>query len=424
MKRLLLSLFVLTGIGSVASAQSVEWTETRFHRVHLKNGNFIDGSLEGQSDRQVVLKLRVGTMAIRKDLIDRVEWVKIRTVKEAPKPVAVDQGARNGKKPVALADARKPLGSARPGPSPGGVEERVDSILKILEMAERDQKFDVMRQLAQAGEGAAPYLAERMESLKGETLASAANALILMKDKAALPVVGRLLDGADADLRAHAVAIVAQLEPENARPPLRLLKDESAVVRVAAVGALEEVGDRDSFFRIAELLSDNDRDVRSRALSVLAKLAAKYELTDDLVGTLEQGLSRARGKEKAELAVAAGKTGVKELWRALAPLLSEEEPDVRAAAAGALATLAVPNSGGDVLARLSQERENWPRVQLAAAAQKLKLQKAIEPLIEWLGDPENNIKMAASRALRQITGQNFGVDQGKWAAWWELAKPR
>ena len=32
-------------------AQDGSWVETRFHRVHLLNGNFIDGHLIGESDR-------------------------------------------------------------------------------------------------------------------------------------------------------------------------------------------------------------------------------------------------------------------------------------------------------------------------------------------------------------------------------------
>jgi len=53
-------------------AQEITWVETRFHRVHLQNGNFIDGHVLQVTNSDVLLKLPVGEMMIRKDTVDRI----------------------------------------------------------------------------------------------------------------------------------------------------------------------------------------------------------------------------------------------------------------------------------------------------------------------------------------------------------------
>lgn len=47
---------------------------------------------------------------------------------------------------------------------------------------------------------------------------------------------------------------------------------------------------------------------------------------------------------------------------------------------------------------------------------------AIEPLIEVLKDEEPFVRKKAAEALREITGQDFGQDNGKWRKWWEYNK--
>src|SRR5262245_25732182 len=79
MNLLVLALPLLTAHPLLQTFQdSSDATELRFHRVHLINGNFIDGQLIKDSPQQVLLQIKAGEMAIRRDLIDRVEFVKMR----------------------------------------------------------------------------------------------------------------------------------------------------------------------------------------------------------------------------------------------------------------------------------------------------------------------------------------------------------
>ena len=61
-----------------------EWVEVRFYRVHLINGNFIDGQLLKDDAKGAILKMKAGEMTIRRDMIDRVEFVKMKDRFQAP----------------------------------------------------------------------------------------------------------------------------------------------------------------------------------------------------------------------------------------------------------------------------------------------------------------------------------------------------
>src|SRR6266498_3822034 len=82
----------LTVGGAALQAQDGQWVETRFNRVFLRNGNFIDGHLIGETNQSVRMKLITGEMTIRKDTIEldsigrpRVELIKMRSYQELPK---------------------------------------------------------------------------------------------------------------------------------------------------------------------------------------------------------------------------------------------------------------------------------------------------------------------------------------------------
>src|SRR5436190_24328669 len=53
--------------------------DLRFYRVHLRNGNVIDGELVKETANEVLLRLKVGEMTIRRDQIEKVEFVKMKS---------------------------------------------------------------------------------------------------------------------------------------------------------------------------------------------------------------------------------------------------------------------------------------------------------------------------------------------------------
>jgi HEAT repeat protein len=44
---------------------------------------------------------------------------------------------------------------------------------------------------------------------------------------------------------------------------------------------------------------------------------------------------------------------------------------------------------------------------------------AVPALIEALGDEHGGTRSSGARALRDITGQDFGEDADRWRDWWE-----
>lgn len=69
------------------------------------------------------------------------------------------------------------------------------------------------------------------------------------------------------------------------------------------------------------------------------------------------------------------------------------------------------------------EAIGWARTGEAALMTLVKIgEPAVEPLIKALGDGDRQVRSRASRALQQITGQNFQENQAAWQNWWRTQK--
>jgi len=244
-------------------------------------------------------------------------------------------------------------------------------------------------------------------------------------DGSALPQVYPLLDSGRADLRVSAVMMVAALAGLAGRADLRVkVEDPDPQVRACAVRSLAAISDINSLALIGSRLPDPDADVRAQARTALFSLASAHNAGDDVLRLLLEKIIWTEGESTAEVLAAIGSSGRKEAWEPVARYLWNPVAGVRAQAAQALSQLAAPEAAESLLQRLELEQEYWPRVQLAGAVQALKLKAAVDPLLAWMEDDNKNIRMAAVRALRQITGQSFGMDREKWVIWWQNAKPR
>ena len=56
--------FVLA-LSGLLGAQDSPFQEVRFHRVHLLNGNFVDGTLVRQTKDELVLRIKGGEVGMR-----------------------------------------------------------------------------------------------------------------------------------------------------------------------------------------------------------------------------------------------------------------------------------------------------------------------------------------------------------------------
>src|SRR6185436_21134294 len=77
-----LALALILSLASAAAAQQQDqagWVYTRFYRVHLRNGNCVDGDLVKRTDKEVIIRLPSGEISFRNDQIEKVEFVKLKS---------------------------------------------------------------------------------------------------------------------------------------------------------------------------------------------------------------------------------------------------------------------------------------------------------------------------------------------------------
>jgi HEAT repeat protein len=417
-----------------AQEQSGTWVETRFHRVHLLNGNFIDGQLTGESDRMLMLRVGTGEMHIRKDMVGRtskgslrVEYVKMRSYSE---PVKLET-VRNSKLPPVSGDSAAPSTPKAPPAAAaeavtltGTVEEQLAKAADILKSGTPERKKGAIEALARLGPEAAKFLAGILGSLEDGLVPAAAEALATLKESSILPDMKKLMGSDRPVLREHAASLVGQFGAarDDAGDLRALLRDEVPAVRGAAIIGLRRLSDFDSFDMVAEFLTDSDQSVRMKALVTLTQFASEGGLSAKLVAVFGQTLGRTQGDARIELLKEAANLGSPDLAPVLLRLGTDSDPLVRSHAITGIAKLKTPESVEFVLERMSIEREYWPRIALTGAAHSMKLQKAIDPLIEWLGDEDPNIRAACLRALRGITNLNVAPDRAGWEAWRQRIK--
>jgi HEAT repeat protein len=408
-------------------AQEGKWVETRFERVHLRNGNFIDGHLIRESEKLVILDVVGGEMAIRKDMIERnskgnlrVELVKMRSYKEAPRLAETTVP----RKPLAeiFASAEAPVAASVPSEVvtlTGTVAEQLEQAKAVLKEGSPARKQGAIEALTKAGPEAAPFLAELLAVESDDLLPGVSLALQILKEPGVLPKIRALFGSDRASVREQAVMVMGAIgsSRDDSSSVRALLRDSESKVRASAMITLKRMGDYDAFDDIAEFLTNPDDNVRSKALAALEDFAQKGGLTQKYAEALAKGMEQSSGQVRNGLLVEAAKLGAKELGPILSRMVTDSEPMVRAHAIMGIGKINSPEYAQLILDRFEAEREYWPRVQLAGAAQAMKLDGALDKLIEWLSDEDTNIRAAALRALRGITRLNLGVERDIWQDW-------
>lgn len=427
MSRWMPLLAALLGAAGPLAAQDSPWTEVRFHRVHLRNGNFIDGTLVKQDAREVVLRIQSGEISIKGDVIDRLEYVKIRSVNEKPKLVDAPKAAPEGRRPSSVEGAPAPV-----APPPGkesvlgaDAQKAGPAVLEILVKAKKlpaEERYEIAKQIIPLGKNAAIFMAGSLEKFPEEDLAQLVSpVLIEMKSADTVPLLIEKLGHPSPMARAFAAGILSKYEnPALVKQIHPLLADKDVAVRQSAVNAVLELGSRDSIVPLSQLGIDPDANIRSTALSGYVALAKKYDLYDDVGHTLGGLLDRAAPTARRDILVSLASARIKTTWEAVSRYLSDTDPLVRTAAVVALTAIEAPQSGDALVAQIRAEQENTVRPSLADAARKLRLMSAAPFLIDWLESDNAQVKGSAMEALRTLTAQNFGFEVQRWREWWTL----
>jgi HEAT repeat protein len=397
--------------------------ELRFHRVYLKNGNVVDGQLIQQTPQTLLLRLRGGEMSIRMDSIDRVEFVKMKSVDEKPTIV----------KPPTNPETTRP-GPVKPAPAlrnPAAIkldsqtDEQVQTLINEYQAGDVEKKALALSKLIALGGDVPAYLVSVISRFDRDQVPLVLTAVAQTKDPNVAPVMGAAIEAGDSGLRLSLVMALGMLGAPGAIPYLTpSLRDKDAAIRTAAVTAVAVIQAPEGFDVLLPLVTDPDREARTRAIGALNDMAAKNSRKRDLGDALATGLQKVEGDVRVDLIFALGHGGHSASWNALLTFLSDDSAPVRQATATALCELAVPESGDGILGAAGVEKNSKVRAAMAKAFEKLGMVRAGGTLITWLSDPDLVTKEAVRVSLAALAGQNLGNDVEKWQAWWEKAKPQ
>lgn len=412
-----------------ALPQAVSQDEARFHRIHLRNGNFLDGQIVRQSPSEVQLLLKGGQMHVRRDQIDRIEIVKMKHVSDkeivmTPPPAPPGPAVAPAPAKAPAPAGRRPRGSAASAGVSAEVKAKAEAIFDRLRNGSPEQKAEAGTRLRDLGPDAAVYAADVLDTLDDGSIGIVASILVDLKSPDVVTIVQGKLSNPRPRVRTEAAAVLGACaeKPEDVRPLLPLLNDASPLVVLPALSALARHGVTDAAAPAARLAASKDPDVRRGALKALVEIAKKQESLGDLASLFSDLLEKSTGDAKSDVLTEIGSAKLAALAPQVAALLDEENPSVRAKAAQVVGDLGDRETGTAVLERLPDETDKWTRVFLAQAALKLRLQNALDPLIEWMDAEDADVRVAAYESLKKLSGQDHGIKKDAWVAWRRASK--
>ncbi len=387
----------LMGLAGEAWAQQQDplppspWVETRFHRVHLRNGNAVDGQLVRASAKAVTLQLKAGEIAIRRDLIDHVEMVKMRSLRE-PAPPAPKPEPPAGEKHAEPAKDEEKTGSAPPAALATSLPEverrRLEKALTAWIHAPVAFRGDLLPRLEPLSGENVRYLAALLqEKPRRFPIDPICDVLAQKRDPSTVPVLGGFLDGAPMKERETAIQALRTMGLPECAPYLFKALDDPA----------------SSVWRPA-----------SEALVALNRESPQSRVVDTLLSRVEQA------REKAPYAMTLGAIGSSDAYRGLLYLSRSHDDDTRLAALQGLMPLLRVEEADHVVAALYSPVPAI-RKQACSLLGKVKYRPMARSLIDMIEDRDVGVAIDAHRALQEITGQAMARDRRLWQDWWDRA---
>lgn len=237
-------------------------------------------------------------------------------------------------------------------------------------------------------------------------------------DRAVLPLVA-VLQKDIGEVRSAAARALGMLKARQAvKPLIDALEDHEWRVRAEAVEALGEIGDSLSVQPLILRLADDNDNVRAEATLVLAKLGNKM--------AFESLLEKPWLLYDVDQAIVVPDSGsVQPLIYALRWLQSVLRR-VNASSSGELREKHFLNR---FFSFSSHSDYSLSQADIEREAQKIiwmlkesKDSRATEHLIRTLGDFEEETQILTAKALKELTGQDFGTNAEAWLDWWKITK--
>lgn len=197
-------------------------------------------------------------------------------------------------------------------------------------------------------------------------------------------------------------------------------------VKPGAQSLLEIFSEPSAFDSAQDAINPYDADRRYRGTLQLAK--APYAGEDVYMRLFTDGLKDPDEGVRAASLRALALHGEAEHALLLADAIKDEEPLVRTEAAKGLQRLHNPRVVDDLLAALREpdpakpelvgEEDADVRAQAARALGQYREDRVVQGLMAALLDSRLVVNRAALDSLRVLTGQDFGLDQRAWVAWY------
>ena len=394
-------------------------------RIHLRNDNYIEGDIIKETADTITLRTKSGTFALKKaDILSREGIEKEEPLQPVKKhtpfkpPVEDDEEEEDDDS----GSKAPPKDEEKSEPNVrSDIKTRIDAMFKIIPKVSDNERYSIIKEIVELGSDVVPYLMYKMDDANPLELSCIATAIALMKDVDVLDQLVEKLSSDKQQVRSVAVSILANVGNDSILPVLRKrLRDSDATVRGITAAALTKLNDVDSISDVANLLSDPEQGVRRMAVMSVLEMASKNkEAVPDVVEALGELLDSASPQAQADIADILGKLGNKEAIPHLVKLIDSSSKEIKASAIISLGRLKAAEAVELLVERLGAEEDRWVRIQIATALQETRDKKAIPALIEMLSDEDLDMKLAASRALQGITNEHFGTDPSKWANWWK-----
>jgi HEAT repeat protein len=276
----------------------------------------------------------------------------------------------------------------------------VDRALTRL-MGRVDLRDEIIEALVRHGSATVELLIPQARAEDLEVRRSAVVALGRLGDSRATPTLVDAL--AEESLAIEAANALGQIgDPEAVDGLLKLIRDEDASVRQAAVNALNSLTLSSIAKRIIPLLHDPDPNVRESAV----KIAGYFGYRESAGALLDLS---ADPDERVRIAVIEHLPFVEDerVLDVLVHALKGETSSVRAAAARALGNM----DGPEVVPRLIEglaDEDVWVRYFSARALGRLRSEESVEPLKRVVGEEKfNHVRIAALDSLGKIGGHRI-----------------
>ena len=302
----------------------------------------------------------------------------------AVEPLIQFLGSASGQSKMAAVDALGEIGDQR-------------AVIPLIGLLKHGS-YAAVRALGKIGDPRAiPHLINVMG--EGGDLAERACDAIAHFGTRAVPALVDALKSSVVEQRRYAVQALGQIAPPEATQLLlERLNDKDNIVRVEAIHSLDKIGDRIAVTPLIGLLSDRDSEVAGTAAEALGTLGDKAAV-EPLVRILREG--RLPVGYLFDVAQALDSLG----WRPSDP---EDKARYYIARRRWKEVAVLGKPAIDCIVDVLQRVPPHVRTKAVETLGNIKDKAAVEPLVGLLGDRDDEVRKAATKALHKLGWEPSG----------------